>query len=86
MRYFGEYVVEVKQVLKHGTLESKGEQLCIYDFDTELVLYWTNTHTSILHVEIEEDSIYYLAENVGPGGQSTKSLFKLYEQENNMKI
>ena len=43
-------------------------------------------HTSILHLEIEEDAIYYLAENVGPGGQSTKSLYKLYEQENNMKI
>ena len=63
VRFFSEYIVEVKNVLKHGSSESKGEQLCIYDFETELVLYWTQPVTAILQVEIENDAIYYLAEN-----------------------
>ena len=40
IKFFRNYTVEVKQV-------SKGQQLSIYDFNTNITLYWTNTHTAI---------------------------------------
>jgi hypothetical protein len=55
--------------------------LQIYDFDTEIVLYYTEAYDKILQVEIEDDAIYYLAEKGG-----MKQLIKLYEMENNIKI
>jgi hypothetical protein len=41
VRFFGDYVVEVKSILRQGGSESKGEILIIYDLDIEIQLYWT---------------------------------------------
>jgi L-cysteine desulfidase len=57
-------------------------QLQIYDTDNNITLYWTTSHSKIIQIEIEDESIYYLAQNAN--GQIV--LCKLYEMEDNVKI
>ena len=85
LRFFNDHVVEVKSVAK-GQTGGKSSQLSIYDFRNGITLYWTNAHASILEVEIENDAIYYLAENNATGDKTERVLVKLYEMEDNVKI
>ena len=85
LRFFNDHVVEVKSVAK-GQSGNKSSQLSIYDFKNGITLYWTNAHASILEVEIENDAIYYLAENSTGGDKTERVLVKLYEMEDNVKI
>ena len=82
LKFFQNHVVEVKSIVKGN---STGSQLVIYDFTNGITVYWTTSHSKIIDIEIEDDAIYYLAENV-TGKQATKVLCKLYEMENNVKI
>lgn len=70
-------VVEVKAM-------NKGKQeLCIHNFKSGITVYWTQlSHARIHQVAIENDIIYYLAED----SSGLKTLQRLFEQEDNVKI
>lgn len=74
IRFFKDHVVEVKQV-------KTGQQISIYDFSNQMTLF-CNTYQSILFVEVEEDGIYMLTSN----SKDQKTLYKLHEMEDNVKI
>ena len=91
LKFFHDHVVEVKTVSKAGMAAAgngaTSSQLSIYDFKNKITLFWTTTHGNILHgcLEIENDAIYYLAQNV-VNGRYERELIKLYEMEDNVKI
>ena len=74
MRYFKEHVVEVKQV-------KNNQQISIYDFNNQMTLY-CQAYAQIPFVEVEDDAIYMLTLNQ----KEQKTLFKLHEMEDNVKI
>ena len=84
LRFFNDHVVEVKSIAKGSG--SKSSQLSIYDFRNKIIQYWTNQHAQILEVEIENDAIYYLAENSSSPDKTERVLVKLYEMDDNVKI
>lgn len=59
----------------------QGDQISIYDFNNQMTLF-CNPYTNILFVEVEEDAIYMLTSNQ----KDQKTLFKLHEMEDNVKI
>jgi len=69
-----------------GSAESTADEapsaLQIYDFANGITSYWTTSHTKIMQVEIEDDAVYYLAQN----SNNSIVLCKLYEMEDNVKI
>lgn len=74
LRFFKEHVVEVKQV-------KNGQQLSIYDFNNQMTLF-CQSYPQIPFVEVEDDAIYILTANQ----KEQKTLFKLHEMEDNVKI
>ena len=91
LKFFHDHIIEVKTVSKGGMAAAgtgaTSSQLSIYDFKNKITLFWTTTHGTILDgcLEIENDAIYYLAQNV-VNGRYERELIKLYEMEDNVKI
>ncbi|MFS8160312.1 MAG: hypothetical protein ACMG6E_08915 [Candidatus Roizmanbacteria bacterium] len=77
LRFFKDHVVEVKAV-------KNGQQLSIYDFLNQMTLF-CNPYQTILCVEVEDDAIYMLTQTTS-NNQDKKTLYKLHEMEDNVKI
>ena len=62
--------------------EESLSSLCVYDFANSICSFYSQGSTRIVQVEINDNDIYFLAQN--PNGQMV--LTKLFEMEDNVKI